>query len=64
MQKGTPGDILLSASEWMSERVHMKSERVPVEADPRGFMSKRLKAALVSNRRPLDSLSHSYTPAD
>lgn len=41
-----------------------ESERVPVEADPRGFMSKRLKAALVLNRQPLDSLSHSYTPTD
>lgn len=49
MQEGTPDDILL--------RIH-EGERVAVEADPRGLMSKRLKAVLVLNRQPLDSLSH------
>lgn len=51
--------------EWVKQQMSVQeSERVPVEADPRGFMSKCLKAALVLNRQSLDSLSHSYTPTD
>lgn len=57
MQEGTPDDILLSdrTSELASERVYTRVKEFLLKQ----FMSKGLKASLVLNRRPLDSLSHS-----